>query len=197
MTWLLQALRAREVILVSLVAGALAALLRGQHAPVPSITGGGLAPVPLVAVLALLPVVASLRLLEGLPAHQAATAVRSVRSFWTLGVVLVVTVTAAAAGALAGREAAYEVARNAAGLSGIAILAWRLVGRGSAVGAALAYLVLAFLFGATGSVAEAQVWAWVLRSSDDLASWLCATLLLASGLAALRTAPQAQSSVAR
>ena len=171
-------------------AGVLTAMMRGRHAPVPSLTAGALTPVPLVAVVGLVVPFALLRAFEGLPAASATTAARTL-AMSRIGLATVVIVGGASiAGLLAGTGAALECGRDAATLTGVALLGARARSHSGALCASLGYLCVTFFLGRGSGASTPAWWAWLLSDPGDAASMCCAAAVLLSGFAVVPALPR-------
>ncbi|GAB3653307.1 hypothetical protein GCM10027591_09940 [Zhihengliuella somnathii] len=187
MNWLFRTTGA-PALAVLLGSGVLLPLLRGHYAPMPSLVSGSLAPVPVIAVLALLPAEAVMTGIDGLPAAQAASASRSLVPYRLLLVAGALALLGLLGLVISGFSAALESVRNSAGLIGLALLgAWWRTGL-TALAVPGAYLLAAFLAG--GSAGHASAWAWILRDSGDPTALFAAGSLLAAGLLVLPRLPQ-------
>lgn len=195
MTWSMKAARFWWAASVSLAAGVLCGIFRGESAPVPSLTQGDLAPVPVVAVLALIPATAVLWGWQGMPVDSLAAAVRW--SFPLLAAPLVVAVAAVALGSFltGGAGSAVEATRNACGITALAILGARAAGQQGATLVPISYLLAAFLLGRPGGSPSPYPWAWVLSDGGNvMAATITACLVV---LAAVAIPGMAAAAVAR
>lgn len=186
MSWLLIATRTWWGAGIALIGGMLAGLLRGDTAPVPSLTQGTLTPVPALAVIALAPAFIVLWCWSGLPWSSTACSARP--SFLVLAPAMLTchVVFILSSGVLGGVGAALESGRNAAGLTGLALLGGRFFGdRGGAL-VPICYLLAAFLAGRPAASTTAYPWAWIL---DDAGNALALAIAVTVALFGLCTLP--------
>jgi hypothetical protein len=166
----------------ALAVGVAAGALRGQRAPVPSLGPGAAAPVPVVAVLALLPVAAAFWSWSRLPTAALAVSVRH-------PVGHVVCLLAAPAGFAVGAAVTggcgglIENARNALGLLGLGLVGVRLLGGRGAVVVPATFLLAAFVGGRTPGAPSPAAWAWVLHDAGHVPALVMAVALGGVGLA--------------
>jgi hypothetical protein len=189
MRWLLRAIRPGEVALTTLIGGVLSGLLTGRDAPVPSLTAGAMSPAPVVAMLALVPLIAVLRSLDSPPATLVALSTRPIGLYRATTTVALGLITCAGAFAVAGPSASLEVVRNLSGLFGLAIIGWTTLGRGAALALPIVYILASYLFGRTGPSTVAW-WAWIIRDPHDATAATLAATLAVLGLSVLTTLPR-------
>lgn len=190
MTWYLRALRFVPLMTGVVALGVLAGALRGAQAPVPSLTHGSLVPVPVVAVMAVLPPLLVLSAWLAVPPAALAVSVRS-PTWGPLAMVGVCLSYALASGVLGHAGAVLENGRNALGILGLALLGTRAWGGRGGVLLPVAYLLASFLVGRAAGSSQPHAWAWVLRDGGDAVAFglgLASTLL---GLAAAWSIPRA------
>ncbi len=190
MNWLLRTTHTGWAALSILAGGVLAGLVRGATASVPSLTQATLAPVPVVAALALIPVVAMAWVWSGVPWQSVATSTRQTSPVLALAAAAVVIVYGVGAGIFGGVAATWENMRDAAGLLGIAVIGAHVLGERGLVLAPIAYLVAAFMLGRPPGRPGASPWAWILNDGGDLPSAAIATTLAAIALCLLPRLPQ-------
>lgn len=187
---MVRAARIWPAALALLVAGGVAGALRGEQAPVPSLTHGVAAPVPVVAVLAVLPVAAAMWSWSQIPRPALAMAVRS--RGWHVACLLVApSVFALASGVGGGLGAVAENSRNAFGLLGLGLVGLRLGGERGGVLAPAGFLLVAFLGGRTAGGSGPAWWAWVLRDGGDASALVLAGALAVVGLLGAVDLPEA------
>ena len=188
-TWLLNGTKLPNVILAAGLAGLVAGLVRGQTAPMPSLSLGTLAPIPVVAVVALVPAIAVVWGWSNLGWLAAAATSRSV-------VVLVGPVVTGAlvpficaAWVSGGVGSALENGRNAVGLLGLSLVGVRLLGERGAAMFPISYLFLSFLFGRTPGDPAPRWWAWILSEGGSGMALIFATALVVAGAMAVPGIP--------
>lgn len=182
MNWLLGATKAWAVIGACVFGGGLAGLLSDATAAMPSLTQGQLAPVPVVAVVGLLPAVMLAWGWSLLPLRALAGAVRTVSVILLVMVMTCCAVFSAAALVTGGSGAMLESGRNAVGLMGLALLGQRAWGERGAVTVPVAYLIAAFAVGRPSGGPTPSWWAWVLLDSSSGTAFIVAGACLLFGL---------------
>lgn len=188
-SWLLRALHAPQLFILAGAVGLLAGVLRGAQAPVPSLTLGGLAAVPVVAVLALISPLLVVNAWLALP--QAPLTLSPRATLWGSTFLLVVCGGFAVASAVFGHIGALiENCRNVFGLLGLVLLGARFGGQRGSIALPIGYLILAFMLGRT-SGSTSYPWAWILRDGGDLTAFLWATVLAVAGGWAFHGLPKA------
>lgn len=167
MTWLLQATRVPSVALAAGLAGLVAGLARGETAPMPSLSLGMLAPVPVVAVLGLVPAIAVVWGWSNLGWAATSATARPVGVLVGPVIATVLVLFVAGAWVLGGMGSAIENGRNAVGLLGLSLLGARLYGERGAAMLPITYLFVAFLFGRTPGNPAPSWWAWILSEGGS------------------------------
>lgn len=187
--WVLTAFRARELAVVALVTGLLAAAVEGAAVPFPSLVTAGPGQVPAMALLALLPVAALLVAWRNWPAPVLAAAVRPWPLLASAGLSAVCAGCAAVAlGAGTTPGAALALARDVLGCAGLALVVWRFAGRDQAVAAAPVFLVVCAV---AGTARAGPNWAFLLQDGLVPGSWSAPVALAAAGVVAARSIPAA------
>ena len=167
---------------VAFVVGLLAGAMRGRRAPVPSLGQGVVVPVPVVAVLALLPVAAALWSWSRIPLPALAVSVRHPAGH-VVCLLAAPVAFALGAGSTGGAGGLAENSRNALGLLGLGIVGMRILGERGGVVAPAAFLMAAFLAGRAAGAPSPAVWAWVLHDGGDAVSMGVASALGVARLA--------------
>jgi hypothetical protein len=188
--WFVTATLGLWVLVASAVVGLLAGALRGQTASMPSLTHADLAPVPVVAVLALAPALATIWGWSGVPWTSTASAVRRPAPLLVRGYVLAPAAYALASLPLGGTGAVVEDARNALGLGGASVLAAGVAGERGAVAAPVAMVLTCFLLGRPSSGSAPYPWAWVIQDGWSVIGLVCALTLWLGGLLAISALPR-------
>lgn len=190
MRWYLGGVRIIPLISVVVIVGLLAGALRGAAAPVPSLTQGVLSPVPVVAVIALIPPLLILSAWLELPLASMAVSVRPA-AVGPCVMAVVCVMFAVASGPTGHVGAVVENARNSLGLLGLALLGTRWLGRRGGVLVPVAYLLASFLLGRSSGSYISRPWAWVLRDGGDMLALVLAAMCAVAGLVAALTIPRA------
>lgn len=183
--WLVGATRLMAVLIAAAPAGLVAGLMRGRTAPMPSLSLGTLAPVPVVAVVALIPAIAVVWGWSNLGWDTIAAASRPTAAH--VVPVLAIGLASFGAGAwlVGGAGSMVENGRNALGLLGLSLLGTRLLGERGAVLAPIAFLFSAFFFGRAAGNPVPHWWAWILADGGSAPALVCALTLTALGAAVL------------
>ena len=180
--WVLKPFRIGPLLVAALTAGAAAALVAGTAVPFPSLAAAGLGQVPLLALVALLPVAALVVSWRSWPAPMLATTVRPWPVHVALAVVAASSVPAAVALAAGARpDIALAVGRDVLGCAGLALLTWRFAGRDPAVAAAPVCLVACAV---AGTPSDGLSWAFLLQDGLVAGSWPVPVALAIAGVAA-------------
>lgn len=172
------------------VGGLVAGLLRGATAAMPSLTQGQLAPVPVVAVIALIPSVVLAWGWSLLPLKALAGAVRAVWALLLASVLVSCAVFSVAALLTGGPGSMLESGRNAVGLMGLGLLGQRLWGERGAVMLPVGYLIAAFAVGRPTGGPTASWWAWVLVDGSGGPALGMALVCFATGVAVTPSLPR-------
>lgn len=191
MRWLAHATRVPTMLAIGLLAGAIAGLARGATAPMPSLTLGTLAPVPVVAVMALVPAIGVLWGGSGMRWEAMASSARPIAI--VVGPILATCLASfiLAAWVLGDLGSLLENTRNAVGLLGLTLLGARFRGERGAVLLPIAFLFAAFLFGRRAGSPEPSWWAWILFDGGSAPAGACACVLALAGALVLPGIPAA------
>ncbi len=182
MTLLMRVTFVAAASLTSGLAGLLAGAMRGESAAMPSLSLGTLAPVPVVSVIAMVPVIGAFGGWSNIGWHAIANATRAPRLL--AAPVLVGSLGAYSLGSavFGGVASTMENGRNSLGLLGLVLIGARVLGERGAVLLPVSFLFASFLFGRVPGHPSPSWWAWVL--ADGASAWALgmATLLGALGL---------------
>lgn len=189
MRWLLRATYVVAGAALSSVAGLVAGAARGESAAMPSLSLGGLAPVPVVSVLALVPVFCIMGGWSNVGWHALAQATRAPLLLATPVLVAGPATYTLTSAVLGGTGALLENGRDCLGLLGLALIGARLLGDRGAVLAPTAFLLAAFLFGRVPGASTPSWWAWVLADGASVWALAVAALLVVLGLVLLPRIP--------
>lgn len=179
MTWLMRAAQLLRVAPAMIALGLVAGLLRGDRASVPSLSQGALVPVPVVAVIALVPATVAVWSWSQVP--RAALLTSSRGTVWSRLVLCVApTLFGAASGVTGGGAALLENARNGFGLLAIGLVGARLLGERAALFAPVVFL-LACLLAGRGPGSGPYAWAWIIQDGGSVVAGLQAGALTLAG----------------